>query len=61
MRVDVRQETSIMRELHPIRALRQTYEGVNTAISAAREYRHASAVRRGDVPAANPLTAGIPL
>jgi hypothetical protein len=50
-----------MRELHPIRALRQTYEGVNTAISAAREYRHASAVRRGDVPAANPLTAGIPL
>jgi hypothetical protein len=50
-----------MIQLLSLRALRLTYEGVGTAISAAREYRHASAVRRGEARAVNPLTAGIPL
>jgi hypothetical protein len=50
-----------MTQLHPIRALRETFEGVSSAVSAAREYRNAGAVRRGDARPADPATASIPL
>jgi len=50
-----------MTHLHPLRALRETLEGVSAAVSAAREYRHAGAVRRGDARPNNPSTAYIPL
>lgn len=50
-----------MTQLHPLRALRAAFSDVNAAISAAREYNHASAVRRGDARPGNPLTAAIPL
>lgn len=50
-----------MSQLHPIRALRETFDGIGTAVRAAREYRHAGAVRRGDARPANAATAYIPL
>ncbi|MGW9231186.1 hypothetical protein ACWGPT_09995 [Pseudorhizobium sp. NPDC055634] len=50
-----------MTRLLPIRMLRETLEGVSTAVSAAREYRDAGAVRRGCARPANPATADIPL
>ncbi len=50
-----------MTQLHPIRVLLEAIEGVSAAVSAAREYRHAGAVRRGDARPANPATANIPL
>ncbi|WP_175637676.1 hypothetical protein [Pseudorhizobium flavum] len=50
-----------MSQLHPIRALRETVEGISPAVRAAREYRHAGAVRRGDARPANAATAYIPL
>lgn len=49
-----------MTQLHPLRALRDAIGDVSTAITAAREYRKAAAVRC-DTPTHNSLTASIPL
>lgn len=50
-----------MTGIHPLRALRQTWNDVGTAVSAAREFRQAGAARSDTVVAANPQTAAIPL
>jgi hypothetical protein len=50
-----------MTGIHPLRALRQTWTDVGTAVSAAREFRQAGAARIDTVVVANPQTAAIPL
>lgn len=50
-----------MTSIHPLRALRQTWLDVETAVSAAREYRQAGAARHASVGTANPQTTAIPL
>jgi hypothetical protein len=54
-----------MTGIHPLRALRQTWNDVGTAVSAAvsaaREFRQAGAARIDTVVAANPQNAAIPL
>lgn len=50
-----------MIRLSPIRRLRETMSGIAAAVSAAREYHDAAALRQGTGRPGNPLTAGIPL
>ena len=50
-----------MSRLHPLRALRDTFGDISTAVNAAREYRNAGAAGSGKARNSNPLTAAIPL
>ncbi|MFN7026175.1 MAG: hypothetical protein ACK4QP_17030 [Pseudorhizobium sp.] len=50
-----------MNSIHPLRALRQTWIDVGTAVNAAREYRQDGAARSATLASANPQTAAIAL